>query len=181
MNSQAVYNVADVDCTPNGLSSSFHQPHVTETRQLGGCWLLERRCCVRDLVALEWYCNPISISIRLCVSSCPNHLRNKGFTGERNWRSLKPLSYSSPVPRVSVFSGVDGGERGSWCRAWKHHPETLWIITAASPQPCRSEKRLDIFNLRHPSGYLDCKLLLWTAEYAGEVNITIMFSLIRQC
>lgn len=76
------------------------------------------------------------------------------------------------------FLAVDGRVCSSWCLAWQHHTETE--LSALHFRIHAAGRTLDIFNLHQPSGYLDCKLLLWTAEYAGEVNITIMFLLIRQ-
>lgn len=70
---------------------------------------------------------------------------------------------------------------GSWCLHWWRYSELPTITGSASILSCCRSRRLDIFNLHLPSGYPGCKLLLWTAEYAGEVNITIMFFLIRRC
>lgn len=145
--------------------------------------MLERRCWVHDLVSLKWYCNLILISILLCVSSRPYHPRNKGLPGRGTDITSGPF-HIPPLTTLSdeflLLSGEDGGECGSWCLSWQHHTETPWVISTASLHTRRRKKRLDIFNLHRPSGYLDCKLLRWTAEYAGEVNITIMFFLIRQ-
>lgn len=55
------------------------------------------------------------------------------------------------------------------------------MISATSPSCMLQNEEIGHFQSTMPPGYLHCKLLLRNAEYAGEVNITIMFFLIRQC
>lgn len=151
MNSQAAYNVIG-QCWLYAIWAIVQLLQATcdrETRQLWECWTSERRCCVQrrshwsGFVTLSWsafVCFIIAREIRDYWGRGPD-ITSGHF-------HIPPLD--KPFPWVPVCSGVDGRECGSWCLAWKHHTETPWIISAASPHPCRRKEEIGHFQSTPP-------------------------------